>query len=319
MAATATKPKTEEPEPVVADDEPVEIDDDATGRSIYQRMIAVLAELPAIGKNTRNTDQNFNFRSHDDVLNALNPLLAKHGIVVVPDVIERVASDARRTARDKTMYEVNLHVRFTFYGPAGDSIVASVWGEGTDMGDKATNKAMTMAFKNVLAQAFAVSTAETVDSDSESPEETTSGRPAQVEAAPDDRVDHLQALASSLDIKPSEIEGKLDAARASNFGELSPAYVEGQIETLEKKVADRKARATKTVESLIGDVEAGGLMAPGDRHWFDYFHVRTPIADLTLDQARQVVTVLKKPGADSETLAVALDAIIGPEREKPAV
>jgi hypothetical protein len=175
---------------------------------------------------------------------------------------------------------------------------------------------MTMAFKNVLAQAFAVSTAETIDSDSESPEETTSGRPKTVAAADDERVDHLQSLAAALDIKPSEIEGKLDAARESNFGELSPDYVEGQIKTLEKKVADRKARATKAVEGLIGDVESVGLKAPGEKAWFDYFHVRTPIADLTLDQARQVVEILKKPGTDSETLAVALEAIIGPEREK---
>src|SRR5262249_7805971 len=38
-----------------------------------------------------------------------------------------------------------------------------------------TNKAMTMAFKYVIAQAFALATAETSDADSSSPEETTRG------------------------------------------------------------------------------------------------------------------------------------------------
>jgi hypothetical protein len=125
------------------------------------------------------------FRGHDDVMNALNPLLAKHGVFVVPNVLERVTGE-RQTAKGSTMYEVNLHVEFTFYGEAGDSFTASGWGEGTDMGDKSTSKAMTMAFKYVVAQAFALATAETSDADADAPEETTRGdaRQARVENVP---------------------------------------------------------------------------------------------------------------------------------------
>lgn len=141
-------------------------------RTVHERMIAVLAELPAIGKDQRNEQQQFMFRGHDDILNALNPLLAKHGVYVVPAVLDR-ATAQRATQRGGVMYEVNLHVMYRFYGAGGDYIEASTWGEGTDSGDKATNKAMTMAFKNVLSQAFAISSAENVDSDAETPEETT--------------------------------------------------------------------------------------------------------------------------------------------------
>jgi hypothetical protein len=143
-------------------------------RTVFQRMVAIIDELPAIGKDQRNTQQNFMFRGHDDVMNALNPLLAKHGVFVVPDVLERVTGE-RVTSSNKTMYEVNLHVKFTFFGLLGDSFVASGWGEGTDMGDKSTSKAMTMAFKYVVAQAFALATAETSDADAGTPEETTRG------------------------------------------------------------------------------------------------------------------------------------------------
>lgn len=143
-------------------------------RTVYERMVAIIEELPAIGKTQRNREQGFMFRGHDDVMNALNPLLAKHGVFVVPDVVER-ETNTRTTSRGSTMYEVNLHVRFTFYGAGGDSFQASGWGEGTDMGDKATNKAMTGAFKYVVAQAFALATAETSDADATSPEETTTG------------------------------------------------------------------------------------------------------------------------------------------------
>jgi len=144
---------------------------DPDGRGIYERMVAIIAELPAIGKTQHNTQQNFMFRGHDDVMNALNPLLSKHGVFIVPNVLERIAGE-RLTGNNKTMYEVNLHVEFTFYGLRGDSVQASGWGEGTDMGDKATSKAMTMAIKYVIGQAFALATAEMSDADASSPEET---------------------------------------------------------------------------------------------------------------------------------------------------
>ena len=144
-------------------------------RTVFQRVLAIIDELPAIGKTQENVQQHFMFRGHDDVMNALNPLLAKHGVFIVPDVLDRVTSE-RKTSRGATMYEVNLHVRFTFYGAGGDAFTASGWGEGTDMGDKSTSKAMTMAFKYVVAEVFALATAEISDADAGSPEETTGSR-----------------------------------------------------------------------------------------------------------------------------------------------
>jgi len=149
---------------------------DTDDRTVYQRVLAILDELPAIGKDQRNEQQKFMYRGHDDVMAALNPLLGKHGVFMVPRVIDRVATDTRTTGKGSTMYEVNLHVEYTFTGRGGDSFVASAWGEGTDMGDKATNKAMTMAFKNVIAQVFALTTHELSDADATSPEHTTSTR-----------------------------------------------------------------------------------------------------------------------------------------------
>lgn len=169
-------------QPQAAPEERVEYAASAPDATIYQRIIAIIAELPAIGKTEFNKQQQFHFRGHDAVLNALNPLLSKHGVFVVPNVLERVA-DQRMTGGGKAMYEVNLRIEFTFFGLLGDSIVASTWGEGTDMGDKATNKAMTMAFKAVLAIAYSVSTGEFADTDGDTPEDTT-GRGSRQPAAP---------------------------------------------------------------------------------------------------------------------------------------
>lgn len=158
-------------------------------RTIHQRMIAIIDELPAIGKNQRNEQQQFNFRGHDDVLNALTPLLAKHGVIIVPRVLDRV-TDQRQTRSGSVMYEVNLHIEYAFYGAAGDCIVGSAWGEGTDMGDKSTMKAGTMAFKAMLNQAFAINTAEGAehDADKHTPEETVRPQDVKIDMASDEDV-----------------------------------------------------------------------------------------------------------------------------------
>src|SRR5262249_29439115 len=100
-----------------------------------------------------------------------------------PNVMERITS-TRQTNRGSTMYEVNLHVKFTFFGADGTFFVASGWGEGTDMGDKATSKAMTMAFKYVLAETFALATAEVSDADASSPEETVRHESGSTQGSP---------------------------------------------------------------------------------------------------------------------------------------
>ena len=141
------------------------------GLSIHQRMIGILGELPPIGKNQRNESQGFMFRGIDDVLNALNPLLYQWGVYYVPHVLERI-DDTRKTARNNDLFVVNLHVEYTFYGIDGDSVTVDTWGEGTDSGDKATNKAMTGAMKYALFQAFAISTQEAHDSDRSTVEES---------------------------------------------------------------------------------------------------------------------------------------------------
>jgi hypothetical protein len=175
--------------------------------TIFERMVAIVAELPAIGKNQRNESQKFMYRGHDDVMNALNPLLSKHGVFFVPRVLDRTVAE-RQTRSGSTMYEVNLHVAYTFFGLKGDSFEASAWGEGTDSGDKSTNKAMTMALKNVLAQTFAVSTEELSDADATSPEPTTRGRATRDDASQRTERKQDRSFDVGSDLLPNAIKGE---------------------------------------------------------------------------------------------------------------
>jgi len=135
---------------------------------IYQSICAIISDLGAVGKGKKNQQQNFQYRGVDDIMNALNPLLSKHKVFIVPEVIEQSRNE-RQTAKGGTLLYSICTIRYTFYAEDGSNISAVVVGEGMDSGDKATNKAMAIAFKYVCFQVFCVATEEVPDPDAETP------------------------------------------------------------------------------------------------------------------------------------------------------
>lgn len=134
---------------------------------IYSAINAVMNELGAIGKDKRNTQQGFNYRGVDDVMNALNPLLVKHHLFCVPEVIDQ-KREARTTNKGGALVYSILTMRYTLIAEDGSSIAAVVIGEGMDSGDKASNKAMSVAYKYAMFQIFSIPTEEMRDPDAES-------------------------------------------------------------------------------------------------------------------------------------------------------
>jgi ABC-type antimicrobial peptide transport system permease subunit len=62
---------------------------------IYKAINAVMAELAEAGiaKSHTNVSEQYQYRSIDDVLNRLAPLLVRHRLCVLPRVLERIAAD----------------------------------------------------------------------------------------------------------------------------------------------------------------------------------------------------------------------------------
>jgi hypothetical protein len=140
-------------------------------RTIFKALSAVQTELAAkgIAKGDTNTFDNYKFRGIDAVLNALAPILAKNGVVLVPSVDE---SEIRTisSGSGKAMNHCKVKMSFTFYDSEGDSITHTFHGEAMDRGDKSLNKAATAAYKYFLFQAFTIPVEGTPDADSETHE-----------------------------------------------------------------------------------------------------------------------------------------------------
>lgn len=137
--------------------------------NIYESITAIMQEIPVIGKDKRNAQQGFKYRGIDDVMNALQPILAKHKVFVVPEVLEQKREE-RVTGKGGTLLYSLMKIKYTFYAEDGSSICAVVIGEGMDSGDKASNKAMAIALKYAFFQVFCIPTEEMKDPDSETPE-----------------------------------------------------------------------------------------------------------------------------------------------------
>lgn len=135
-------------------------------KNIYQSIAAVMGEIGAVGKTSKNQQQGFMYRGIDAVMNALQPALIKYGVFVVPEILEQTREE-RVNAKGTTLIYSICKIRYTFYAEDGSSISATVIGEGMDTGDKATNKAMSIAFKYACFQVFCIPTEEMVDPDAE--------------------------------------------------------------------------------------------------------------------------------------------------------
>lgn len=119
----------------------------------------VKRDVGAVGKNRRNEAQNYSFRSIEDFIDAVSPVLAWHGVIMLPNIVEHRLYHFERTTnndRRSTSTVATVTTEWHVIGPMGDSFTFRTVGEGADTADKATNKAMSAAFKYAMAQGMAI-------------------------------------------------------------------------------------------------------------------------------------------------------------------
>lgn len=135
-----------------------------------------------ISKDNKNTQQGYSFRGIDDVYNALAGLLAEHKLVIMPRVLSREVVE-RTTKSGTALFYVLLDVEYDFIScEDGSKYTVKVYGEAMDSGDKATNKAMSAAYKYACLQTFCIPTEGDNDAD-KTTHEVTTGQPSPFKTA----------------------------------------------------------------------------------------------------------------------------------------
>ena len=126
---------------------------------VYKAISEVSGEMLAgIAKDRKNQQQGFMFRGIDAVYNALAPALVKHGLLILPRITSRTVTE-RATKSGGALFYVVVEAEFDFVSTEdGSKHTVKTYGEAMDSGDKATNKAMSIAYKYAAFQAFCIPT-----------------------------------------------------------------------------------------------------------------------------------------------------------------
>lgn len=137
-------------------------------KTVYQLIAAVSGELSqgGISKDRKNQTQGYSFRGIDDVYNALSPIMSKHGLVILPRILSRELTE-RVSGKGTAISYVTVEAEFDFVS-SHDCTTHTVrtFGEAMDSADKATNKAMSAAYKYAAFQTFCIPTEGDNDADS---------------------------------------------------------------------------------------------------------------------------------------------------------
>lgn len=137
-------------------------------KTIHEAMVSIMAAVDPISKNKTNQGQGYRFRGVDDVYQALQVIMANHGVFTTSEVKGEPDYTEFPLGKNGTLtFRTRAVFRFTFWHTSGTSVSTEVIGEGMDSGDKASNKSMSVAHKYALLQAYLIPTDEPKDPENE--------------------------------------------------------------------------------------------------------------------------------------------------------
>ncbi|MEG7606684.1 ERF family protein [Citrobacter braakii] len=140
-------------------------------KKVYAAISGVASALAEQGirkEKKQGSQVNYAFRGIDDIYNALAPELVKNKLLILPRYTERTCVE-RTSKSGGALFYITVRGDFDFVSTEDGSIhTVTTYGEAMDSGDKATNKAMSIAYKYAAFQAFCIPTEETaIDADAE--------------------------------------------------------------------------------------------------------------------------------------------------------
>lgn len=159
---------------------------------IWSKLIAIQNDIEAIEKK-KGEGINYKFRGIDDLYNAIHPLHKKYGVIIIPRVMESTREN-RTSAKGNALIYSLLDIEYDFVAEDGSKATVKTRGEAMDSGDKATNKAMSIALKYALLHMYLIPTEDLKEIDPDAKAEVLSG-------ITKDDIDELRATLNQADSK----------------------------------------------------------------------------------------------------------------------
>jgi hypothetical protein len=182
--------------------------------TVQQTIAAIMAELPSIGKADRSPE-GYQYRGIEAITSRLQPLMAKHGLVIVPRAT--ITSIVPSLAMREGWQDIHMQVEWSIVAADGSTMTATTCGVGRDRADKGANKAHTQALKYLLLSLFMVA----------------------------DRADDSEAHDVRADIDPAQLPAAGRSKRATTKRQQESHDEQSPIGTTATQLADIAAQFTR--------------------------------------------------------------------------
>lgn len=146
-----------------------EVTAEESKKTLYRRILDITEEIGAIEKDGSGEGLKYKFIEQSLIKGKLRPLLAKHGVAVMPEVVSKSIETKDYTdqyGKAKSQRAASVEMRFTLVNVDDPTEMMTLhWdgGEALDTSDKATPKAITAAHKSFLIAQFNISEKEDPD------------------------------------------------------------------------------------------------------------------------------------------------------------
>lgn len=127
-----------------------------TSKHILSAIWAVMRDVEGVGKHGVYVDNGkvkYKFRAFDDIADALGKAFRQYGVMIQSKIVDKQVERAMVNGKYWTACSITVEYVFTSLVD-GSTVSFEAVGEGRDLSDKAHGKAMTMAAKSALGQAF---------------------------------------------------------------------------------------------------------------------------------------------------------------------
>lgn len=192
--------------------------------NVYEAMAAAMQECGYVQKK-QSTGLKYAFAGESDMIEEIRPVMVKHGLFIFPSKVVDLRVDTYTTSGGSLMNLVTVTQQYTIAHESGTFLIAEVVGAGADVGDKATPKANTGAFKYALRQSFTIETGDDPDNTPSDQQErkppTQGGRRGGGRRAPaEDPIDGLSQAINAVQMQIRDGKAGLGAViQILNAGE----------------------------------------------------------------------------------------------------
>ena len=207
-------------------------------KNIFQRMSAITSEITTVAKNLNVDTGKLSYKAvgEADVLAAVKPIEAKHGVYSYPvsrEIVEsgEMVSTTKYGERKQLYMRVATVYRFVNVDKPEEFIDITTYGDGVDTQDKAPGKAMTYSDKYALLKAYKIQTGD--DPDQNASEDLSGVKKGKQKAEPVDRTGEpayptVESMAKDIEeyakthkTASNYLTGVMDKAGARDIAELA--------------------------------------------------------------------------------------------------